>query len=136
MNRVKGFTLVELVLALGILGIGLSALIKWNQVQIRRNAVMHEQRLLSSCIREFLLFYKNHLEREWDGTWYAWRDRDTLERKFTREKPQVWDFCLEVDDKGTGYDIRFFNNKARRVCLWTWFVYKQIGDDLEGFLED
>ena len=136
MNRTKGFTLVELMLALGIMGMGLLALMKWNQVQSRRNAVISEQRLLSLCVREFLLFYQKHLACDWSGTWYAWRDGDSQERKFTREQPQVWDFRLVVEDKGTGYNIRFFNHKTRGVCLWTWWVYKRMGDGSGDFLED
>ena len=136
MNRAKGFTLVELVLALGIMGIGLLALMKWNQVQSRRNAVISEQRLLNLCVREFLLFYQKHWASDWSGTWYAWCDGDSKERKFTREQPHVWDFRLVIEDKGTGYNIRFFNHQAPRVCLWTWWVYKRIGDGSEDFLED
>lgn len=136
MNRTKGFTLVELMLALGIIGMGLLALMKWNQVQSRRNAVVSEQRLLSLCVREFLLFYQKHLACDWSGTWYAWREGDSQERKFTREQPQVWDFRLVVEDKGTGYNIRFFNHKTRGVCLWTWWVYKRMGDGSGDFLED
>lgn len=124
--KVKGFTLLELLLSLSILSISFLAFSSCleSQKQQKRNLLVYQS--LYPFIEAFQWFFHTYDDPDEtiEGTWVGYQKangkRKFLKQNQTNLSPFSYFFKIEVSAEGSFYKINFFDKTARHLASFYW----------------
>lgn len=121
--KIKGFTLLELLLSLSILSVSFLAFSACLETQKRQNYNIQLYKSFYPFLEAFQWFFHSRIHDEPKGTtWLAYKNEEG-ERKFIKQIPGneiKYSFKVEVQFKDPFYEVIFFDKTTRVLAKFYW----------------